>query len=101
MVEGDHLDIGAAAEVAEVAEAVGVHGVDKNEPADAVAVDVCGVHHGDGVGVQGLELTDVAVDGSAEADLRLRIELVRRDHGGEGVEVRVRVCGDELGGAHA
>ena len=101
MVERDDLHVRTAAQVAEVAEAVGVHGVDQDEPADAVAVHVRGVHDGDGVRVQRLEFPDVPVDGSAEADLRLRIQLVRRDHGGERVEVGVGVRGDELGGPHA
>ena len=97
VVEGDDLHPVPAAQVAEVAEAVGVHGVDQDQAADGVPVHIRGVDHGDGVGVQSLELTHVAVDGAAETDLGLGIELVRRDHGGEGVEVGVGVCGDEFG----
>ena len=100
VVEGDHLHALAAAQVAEVAEPVGVHGVDEDQPADAVAVHVRRVHHGDGVGVQRLELAHVAVDGAAEADLRLRVQLVRGDHRGERVEVGVAVRGDEFGRTH-
>ena len=100
VVERDHLHALPAAQVAEVAEAVGVDGVDEDEPAHAVAVHVRRVDHRYGVGVERLELPDVAVHRSPEADVRFGVELVRRDHGREGVEVGVAVRGDEFGRAH-
>ncbi len=101
VVEGDHLDVRTPAEIAEVTEAVGVDGVDQDQPADTVAVHVRGIHHRDGVGVQRLELADVAVDRAAEADQGLGVQLVCGHHGRERVEVGVGVGGDELGRAHA
>ena len=100
VIEGDHLDAVPLGELAQVAEAVGVDGVDQDEAADGVVVHVGRVDDRDQVGVQRLELAHVAVDRAAQADGRLGIELVRGHHRRESVEVGVGVRGDEFGAAH-
>ncbi len=100
VVEDEDLDVGPFDEHAELAEPVRVIGLDEHEPPHLRQVDGAGVGQRDLIGEQGPKLTHVAVDGAAQDHARLGIELVRRDHRGEAVEVGVGVGRDQLDGAH-
>ncbi len=97
VVEGEDLHVVARTQVGEVADAVGVDGIDKDQALDAAAVDVAGIDDRDQIGVERLEVAHVAVDRSAQRDRRLRVELARGHHRRESVEVGVAVGRDEFG----
>ena len=100
MVEDHDLDVGARRQGAELGQPVGVERLDQNEAGDRRQVDRRDVGHRDLVGKEGAKLAHVAVDRAAQHHGGLRVELVGRDHAGEGVEVGVGVRGDKFGGAH-
>ena len=100
VIEGHDLHPGRGAQSGQVAQTVRVHGVDEDESAHAFVLHVDRVDHGHEVAVKRLELAHIAVHGAAQTDVRLGVQLVHRDHGGEGVEVGVGVRGDQLGRAH-
>ena len=96
VIEGDDLDPGTPGHVGELAEPVGVHGLDHDEPGDRVGIDPPGVGHVELVRVQPVEVADVPVQRAGERDDRAREQAARGQHRGERVEVGVRVRGDDV-----
>ena len=98
VVEDDDLDLGVAGDALELAEALRLHRLDDDQPADGVEVDAPGLRDLELVRVQAVELAHVAVERAGERDDRARIEPPRGEHGRERVEVRVRVGDDDVHG---
>ena len=98
VVEDDHLDPGIAGDPLELAEALRLHRLDDDQPADRVEVEPPGLRDLELVRVQAVELAHVTVERAGERDDRARIEPPRGQHGRERVEVRVRVGDDDVHG---
>ena len=78
MVEDHHLHPGLAAQTAQVADPLGVGGVDDDELADLALVEQPQVDDGEVLAVQGHELPHVGVERAGEDDAALGIEQAMR-----------------------
>jgi hypothetical protein len=95
VIEGDHLDVVAAMERGEFAEAVGARDLDEHKALHGVTVDRRGLDARDLVRVQVVELAHVPVHAAVQADARARIQQLRGEHPSERVEIDVRVREDQ------
>ena len=98
VVEDDDLDTGAANHLLELAQTLGMDRLDDHEPRDRLEVEPARLGDVELLRVQTVEVAHVLVERPRERDDRARIEPPRREHGREGVEVGVRVAGDDFHG---
>ena len=96
VVEDDHLDAGLERDLLELAQALGVDGLDDDQALDRLVVDGPRVGDLELVGVQAEELADVAVHRSGQRGDGAGIEAPRGKERRERVEVGVRVRGDDV-----
>ena len=101
VVEDDELDPGPQRDLLELAQALGVHGLDDDQALDRVVVDRPRVRDRELVRMEAEELAHVAVQRAGQRRDRAGIEPPRGDERREGVEVGVRVRGDDVHGHEA
>ena len=83
-------DVGHSADAATLA------GIDEDELPDAIKVKILQIGHVEEVNHRFDEkIAQVSLLGTGENDHRLRVELLRGQHRGHGVEIRVDVGGDD------
>ena len=91
-----HFHAGPGGDLGERADAVAPPGVDENDPGDLRRIERAQPRH-PVAARRGLEiLAQRPLLRAGEDELRPRVELLRRDHRGEGVELGLQVGGDDL-----
>ena len=95
VVEDDHLHPRLAAQTAQVADPLGVGGVDDDELADLALVEQAQVDDGEVLAVQRHELAHVGVERTGEDDASLGVEQGCAHHRRQSVEIGVLVGRDD------
>src|SRR5919204_1475750 len=101
MVEDDLVDLRIERQGLELAEPRGVDGLDDDQAPDRVELEPGSLDHEvQLVCVQAVELPDIPIQRSRQADDGAWIEPARRQHCRERVEIGVRVGGDDCFRTH-
>jgi hypothetical protein len=100
VVEDDLLDPAVEHDRLELAESTSANRLDDDQAADRREVDPADLDHVQLVGVETVEVADVAVQRRGQRDRRVRVQPARGQLRRERVEVRVRVRGDDGLGLH-
>ncbi len=100
VVEDDLLNARIERDLLELTEARGADRLDDDQAPDRGAVEAGGLDDLELVGVQAVEVADVAVEGTGQRNDRVGVEAACGEHRRERVEVGVRVGGDDGLGLH-